>query len=475
VSRRKNTETPEAETPTPARPRVLYAEDDETLRGIVEGLLEEAGFEVASAVDGEQALARFKELLAAGAAPDAVLADINMPNMDGLELIDRIKALEPQLPVVFVTAYSSVDSAITALRKGAFDYITKPFRNDHLVRTVQNAVRQRQLASENRSLRHAVKQAYGNQEVVGRSPGLLGVFRLVEKAAPTAASVLIRGETGTGKELVARALHFGSRRADRPFLSVNCAALPEGLLESELFGHEKGAFTGAVKSSKGLFRAADGGTLFLDEIGEMVPAVQAKLLRVLESREIRPVGSTESIKVDVRIVAATHCDLFAASQAGTFREDLFYRLAVIEIDVPPLRERPEDILPLARHFLTKLAADRGESARATSPEFLERLQAYPWPGNVRELMNGLERAVTVGGERLEVGDLGPRVQGAVASSAALAVPDALGDMEREHIQRILGRVGGDRKQAATLLGIDLSTLYRKLKRYESDASQSADA
>ncbi|MBL4845035.1 MAG: sigma-54-dependent Fis family transcriptional regulator [Planctomycetes bacterium] len=469
MSRRKNATIPEAEEPPVRRPTVLFAEDDVALRGIVEVLLDEAGFEVLAAADGAEALALFRGRLEDGSTPDAVLADINMPNMDGLELIDEVKVLDPHVPVVFVTAYSSVDSAITALRKGAFDYITKPFRNDHLVRTVRNAVQQRRLTTENASLRAAVRRAYGSEEVVGRSPGLLSVFSLVEKAAPTGASVLIYGETGTGKELVARAVHFGSRRAEGPFLSVNCAALPEGLLESELFGHEKGAFTGAVASSKGLFRAAEGGTLFLDEIGEMVPAVQAKLLRVLESREVRPVGGTASIRVDVRIVAATHCDLYAASQEGKFREDLFYRLAVIEVDVPPLRDRPEDISLLARHFLARLALERGEPERRLSPEVLERLRAYAWPGNVRELMNCLERAVIVGGETLAVEDLGPRVQDASVSAPASGATLTLLDREREHIREVLGQTGGDRKQAAQLLGIDLSTLYRKLKRWESES------
>ena len=468
--KRPATELPPPEEPRHRPPRLLFAEDDAALRGIVSGLLGDAGFTVLACEDGAEALERFAAALEAGDPPDALLADINMPRLDGLELIERVRALDPELPVVFVTAYSSVDSAVAALRKGAFDYLTKPFRNDQLVRTLQNAVRQRRLSAENLELRQAVRHTYGAEAMVGRSPGLAGVFRLIEKVAPTSASVLIHGETGTGKELVARALHFGSARASRPFLSVNCAALPEGLLESELFGHEQGAFTGAVKRSQGLFRAADGGTLFLDEIGEMVPAVQAKLLRVLEAREVRPVGGTQAIPVDVRILAATHQDLFSASQEGRFREDLFYRLAVIELEVPPLRERPGDAPLLARHFLARLAAERGEPERKLSPAFVERLQSYAWPGNVRELQNAIERALTVGGETLEVKDLGRRLAQAPARALAAGeeLPDALAELERLHVQRVLTRVGGDRKQAAALLEIDVSTLYRKLKRWEGE-------
>ncbi|MGE0709784.1 MAG: sigma-54-dependent transcriptional regulator [Planctomycetota bacterium] len=467
-SRRPPAELPPPEPRRERAPRVLVAEDDQALRGIVTGLLGDAGFEVLSAADGALALEAFQAELAAGRGLDALLADIDMPRMDGLELIERVHALDPELPVVFVTAYSSVDSAVAALRRGAFDYLTKPFRNDQLVRTLENAARQRRLSAENTTLRQAVRQACGAEAMVGRSPGLAGVFRLIEQVAPTSASVLIRGETGTGKELVARALHLGSARAGRPFLSVNCAALPEGLLESELFGHEQGAFTGAVKKSQGLFRAADGGTLFLDEVGEMVPAVQAKLLRVLEAREVRPVGGTASIPVDVRIVAATHQDLFAASEEGRFREDLFYRLAVIELEVPPLRERPGDAPLLARHFLARLAAERGEPERKMSPAFVERLERYAWPGNVRELQNAIERAVTVGGETLEVPDLGPRVRDAPARPPAPSdeLPDSLAELERLHVLGVLRRVGGDRRRAAALLEIDLSTLYRKLKRWQ---------
>jgi len=455
--------------------RVLVAEDDAALRGIMEGLLVDAGLEVVTAEDGEAALEAFAAAHGGAGAPfDAVLADINMPRRDGLALIDALRALDPTLPVVFVTAYSSVDSAVTALRKGAHDYITKPFRNDQLVRAVGNAVEQRRLRAENRTLRQAVERTYGVSGVVGRSPGLQAVFRVVERAGPTSASILIRGETGTGKELVARAIHLASPRADGPFLTVNCAALPVDLLESELFGHEKGAFTGAVARSLGLFRAAQGGTLFLDEVGEMSAALQAKLLRALEAREVRPVGATATIPVDVRIVGATHRDLLAGVEADTFREDLYYRLAVIELEVPPLRARTEDVAPLVRHFLERIARERGEATRAVSPACLERLERYPWPGNVRELLNAMEHAAALGGETLEVADLPTRVrrhtEGATPAPSAAALPaggavPTLAELERTHVLAVLEQAAGDRRRASELLGIDQSTLYRKLKRW----------
>jgi DNA-binding NtrC family response regulator len=456
--------------------RALLAEDDAALARIVHSLLTGAGLEVELAVDGAAALEAYEAAVERGAPPDAVLADIAMPRMDGLELLERLRALDPELPVVLITAFASVDSAVAALRKGAHDYVTKPFRNDQLVQVVKNAVKQRALARECQALKGEVERALGFQDLVGRSPGMAEALRRVERAAPTEASVLIRGETGTGKELVARALHRASRRARGPFVSLNCAALPEGLLESELFGHVKGAFTGAVSSSSGLFRAASKGTLFLDEVGEMSPALQAKLLRVLETREVRPVGSTETIAVDVRIVAATHRDLLDAARNDAFREDLFYRLAVIEVELPPLRARPDDIVPLARHFLREQARARGEPERALAPATVEALRRHAWPGNVRELKSAIEHAVTMGGDTLAPGDLPSRVLKATPAPTAAAVApldgpiEPLADLERRHTLAALARFEDDRKRAAEALGIDLSTLYRKLKRWEDGST-----
>ena len=452
------------------RPRVLFAEDDAALARVVVGLLEGAGLEVLHAPDGAAALRLWTEAAAVGRPPQVALSDVAMPGLDGFELIERLKLLDPELPVVLVTAFSSVESAVQALRRGAHDYVTKPFRNDHLLRVVQNALEQRRLRAENATLRGEIKGALGLSELVGRSPGLAHVLRTIEKAAPSSASILIRGETGTGKELVARALHQASPRAARPFVAVNCAALPEGLLESELFGHEKGAFTGAVKSSQGLFRAAQGGTLFLDEVGEMPPAIQAKLLRVLETREVRPVGSTAQVPVDVRIVAATHRELLPVEgEPARFREDLYYRLAVIEVEVPPLRARRGDVPLLVRHFLAQLARERGEPERRLDPRTLEALTSYAWPGNVRELKNALEHLLTLGGETLLPEDLPTRVlRGAQAPAPPAEAPGpelTLAELERRHVEAVLARLGGDRRRAAEALGIDLTTLYRKLKRW----------
>ena len=465
----------------PRPPRVLIAEDDPTLRRILSSLLRDAGLEVEAAEDGQLALEAFSA--ARDAQPfDAVLSDISMPGLDGLELIEKLHVLDPALPVVFLTAYSSVDSAIQALRKGAYDYLTKPFQNEQLVRAVCNACASRALRRENAQLRREVRDAFAPRELVRSRPGLAALQAVVEKAAPTQASILIRGETGSGKEVVARALHQSSTRAEGPFLAINCAALPEALLESELFGHEAGAFTGAVKASVGLLRSAAGGTLFLDEIGELSPAVQAKLLRVLETREVRPVGSATSVAVDVRLLSATHRDLLAEVEAGRFREDLFYRLAVIELEVPPLRAHPGDVLSLSQRFLERFARERQEPLRALSPACRAHLLSYAWPGNVRELQNALEHAVTLGGQTLELGDLPLRIQRAEASAppsagaegGLAAAPHAprgietLADLERRHIERVLAEAAGDRKRAARLLGVNLSTLYRKLKRWEEE-------
>jgi DNA-binding NtrC family response regulator len=467
-------------------PRVLVAEDDAALARIVEALLAPAGFAVEVAPDGEAAVARYEAAAARDEPPEVVLADLSMPRLDGLGLLDRLRALDPELPVVLITAFATVDSAVAALRRGAHDYVTKPFRNDQLVAVLRNAARQRRLARENGALRREVERTVGVQGLVGQSPGLAEVLRKVERAAPTDAAVLIRGETGTGKELVARALHRASRRAAGPFVALNCAALPEGLLESELFGHAKGAFTGAASASSGLFRAAHRGTLLLDEVGEMSPALQAKLLRVLEAREVRPVGSTEVVAVDVRIVAATHRDLLADRAA--FREDLFYRLAVIELELPPLRARAGDVPLLARHLLRELARVRGEPERGLSPRLLDALVRYPWPGNVRELKAALEHAVTMGEEVLEPEDLPDRLRrawapppGAAAAPPVTSPPTApptqrvetLAELERRHALAVLALEGGDRRRAAEALGIDLSTLYRKLKRWGADGGAPA--
>lgn len=452
---------------------ILLAEDDSALQSVMEALFEDQGWTVTCADDGEQALSTFKAQLEADQPPDLIVSDINMPRVTGLEFIESVKKLRPDIPFLFVTAYSSVDSAVTALRHGAFDYLVKPFRNDQLLQVCRNALKQQRLTRENSQLKRQLQKTYSFPNIIGRSPSMQGVFRVIERAAPTEASLLIRGDTGTGKEVIARAVHSASERHGQPFISINCAALPEGLLESELFGHEKGAFTGAVARSEGLFRAAHGGTLFLDELAEMPAALQAKLLRVLETREVRPVGSTKTIAIDVRLLAATHRDLMQEVEAERFREDLYYRLAVIEVEIPPLRARPDDIPLLTQYFLEQIAERRSRAANSMSPEFLQFLQSYHWPGNVRELRNALEHAATLGEAELKVQDLPQRILKNHGSSAVTAAfdshsPMTLADMEQSFVLTSLENCGGDRKAAAKRLGIDLSTLYRKLKRWDKD-------
>ena len=369
-----------------------------------------------------------------------------------------------------MTAFSSVDSAVAALRKGAYDYVTKPFVNEDLLQTVKNAIQQRELFRENRALRRELNRQYTFSEIVGTSDSLQQIFTLVQKVAGTNANVLIQGESGTGKELVARAVHLNSTRSSEPFLAVNCGALPESLLESELFGHTKGAFTGAVNEKKGLFRSASGGTLFLDEIGEMPLALQVKLLRALQEHEVTPVGASTAVKFDARIIAATNRNLEEEVKENRFREDLFYRLNVIEMSVPPLRERIEDIPLLAKHFVAKSARNQNSSEKSISADAMAALANYGWPGNVRELENAIERAFILSGDEIDVESLPQKVRKGAERSFKTRDSErfrpTLEEMERRYLIEILGSVGEDKAKAANILGIDLSTLYRKLKRYE---------
>jgi DNA-binding NtrC family response regulator len=448
-----------------ARPLVLIVEDEEILRSILRRLLEDAGYSVATADSAEAALEIFTS------QPIAVtLTDIRMAGMDGLALLDQIKAVDAEALVIIMTAFSSVDSAIAALRKGAYDYITKPFVNEDLLQTVKNALRQHELFSENRALRRELDKKYSFAEIIGTSESLQSVFRLVEKVAATNTNILIQGESGTGKELIAHAIHHHSPRAARAFLAVNCGSLPESLLESELFGYTKGAFTGAVADKKGLFRSAENGTVFLDEIGEISQAMQVRLLRALQEHEVTPVGSSLSVKFDARIIAATNRDLEKAVETGVFREDLFYRLNVIEIWLPPLRERREDIPLLVRHFIKKIARAQNAPEKSIASDAMAALVSYNFPGNVRELENAVERAFTLSGDEIDAASLPPRIKNSAAH--ALPVRDTesfrptLEEIERRYIFEILNSVNQDKTEAANILGIDLSTLYRKLKRYD---------
>lgn len=443
------------------QPSILIAEDEDLMRTILADLFSNAGYRVLTAESGEQALELF-----AAEAPALTISDITLGQMDGIELLDRIKQLDPEALVIMITAYSSVETAIAALRKGAYDYITKPFINEDILQAARNALRQSELFRENRSLRRELKQKYNFEQIIGRSDALSEIFKLIEKIANVPGSVLIQGESGTGKELIARALHYNSARADGPFVAINCGALPENLLESELFGYVKGAFTGAHTNKTGLLKAADGGTLFLDEIGEMPQALQVKLLRALQEREVQPLGATKPVPFDARLVSATNRNLEEEIAAHRFRDDLYYRISVFNLTLPPLRERREDIPLLARHFIAKYSRDLGVQPRLLSDEALQALINYDWRGNVREMQNAIERAVALSDERIELAHLPHKIQ-----ATSLAIRDLNGqtltleELERRYILETLARERDDKTRVAELLGIDLSTLYRKLKRY----------
>lgn len=452
--------------------KILVVEDEELMRAILKELLSSEGYKVFTADSAESAIEKFSD-----EDIDLTIADIRMGGMDGLELLDKIKSIDEEALVIIMTAYSSVDSAISALRKGAYDYITKPFVNEDLLQTVKNALRQRELFKENRYLRRELNKKYGFSEIIGMSETLQKVFRLIEKVSATDVSILIEGESGTGKELVAKAIHYNSHRSDKPFIAINCAAIPETLLESELFGHTKGAFTDAKVERKGLFRSADGGTVFLDEISEMPYSLQAKLLRALQEQEVTPIGSSIPVKFDVRIISATNRNLEEEVKAGRFREDLFYRLSVIEIKLPPLRERREDIPLLAKHFVKKIARRLNVPEKNISKEAMAMLTAYDWHGNVRELENAIERAFILSSDdEIRPESLPPRIvaysQGSFEINDPLGYRPTLEEMERRYIMEVLKSTGYDKTETARILGIDLSTLYRKLKRYEAKESQS---
>jgi DNA-binding NtrC family response regulator len=453
---------------------LLVVDDDAAMRQMLVSLFRDRGFQVEQAASAGDALERAQDR-----DFDAVLTDVRMPGRSGIELVGELRRLRPDTPAIVMTAFGSIDSAVEAMRAGAFDYIAKPFEPDVVMFTVDRALQQRALEEENRRLRRAVDRTSAFGDLIGTSPAMREIFALIRKVAHGRSSVLITGESGTGKEVVARTLHFHGNRGDRPFVPINCTAIPEGLLESELFGHVRGAFTGAHTSKQGLFEKANGGTLFLDEIGDMGLGLQSKLLRVIQDREIRPVGSTQTVKVDVRIVAATNKDLTTEIEEGRFREDLFYRLNVIPLHIPPLRERPEDIPALVEHFVQK----HSDGARRTvSPEAMQRLVACPWKGNARELENVIERALALS----DTPELGPQDLPLGAVAAPGDAPPAAGflraaaerrlslrDVEERYIEEILRVTGGNKVRAARLLGIDRKTLYRRAERNarrERDAS-----
>jgi len=447
------------------RHRILVVDDDDAMREMVISLLGDQGFEAAGAESADAALARLRD-----DEVDAVVSDIRMPGQSGLELVGEIHALRPETPVILMTAFGSIDSAVEAMRAGAFDYITKPFKRDELLLALERAFETRALVEENRRLRRAVDRTAAFGDLIGQSPAMREIFALLRKVADNRSSVLITGESGTGKEVVARTLHFAGARKDKPFVPINCTAIPEGLLESELFGHVRGAFTGAHATKRGLFEEAHGGTLFLDEIGDMGAGLQSKLLRVLQDREIRPVGGNHTVKVDVRIVAATNKDLEKEMDAGHFRRDLFYRLNVIPIHIPPLRERPEDIRPLAEAMVARHSEPDAKRRLATAA--IERLMACAWEGNARELENVVERALALcEGSVIEADDLplggeAPRAArgGDALLRAALEQRLSLHELGDRYIEAVLKETGDNKVRAARILGINRRTLYRRGER-----------
>ena len=455
-------------TESNGKPSVLIVDDEAGILDSLNILLRNEGFTPHMAQGGKRGLECIDGM---SPPPDIVLTDIRMPNVTGVEILAAARRSDPDMPVILMTAQATLQSAMQAVNEGAFYYIQKPFRNDELIAILRRAAESRKLRVENKSLKQAIRR-HERQDVarpVGTSKSWLEVLRLVETVAPTDSTVLIQGESGTGKEIIARYIHELSVRSEGPFLSINCGALPESLLESELFGHVKGSFTGAIKDKLGLFGASTKGTFFLDEIGETTPATQVKLLRALQHREVIPVGSTEAIPVDTRVVAATNRDLDEEIRVGNFRSDLYYRLNVISLHLPPLRQRSDDIPLLAEYFLQRIAGLRNEPVKHLTDAALTALGEYAWPGNVRELENALERAIILTpGEEVDVSALPERVTERRAEplvSTRVQSNPTLDAVERAYIMWVLQSENGNKSRAAEVLGIDPSTLYRKLSRY----------
>ncbi len=467
---------------------ILVIDDEEIMREILEALLTREGYQVRMATSGEEGLE-----LARGATFDAAIVDVMMPGMDGLTVLEELKRLDDDFPVLMVTAFASVETAIAAMKRGAFDYITKPFKNDEVLVVVRNAMERRRLVAENTALRQNLQAQYQRfAGIIGRSPRMKQVFDLIIQAAPSRSTILVTGESGTGKELVARALHSNSSRSDRAFVTVNSGNLPSDLLESTLFGHVKGAFTGAINPKRGLFDIADKGSIFFDEIGNIPPETQAKLLRVMQEREFMRLGGTDNVKVDVRIIAATNCDLREMVEEGRFREDLYYRLHVINIFLPTLRERKDDVPLLAQHFLEKYREENNKRDIELGADALDLLMDYDWPGNVRELENVMERAVVLSsGSRIGAELIPDYVRSAprfhiprfVVPPEGISFKDVITDVEKRLIESTLEAAGGVQKRAAELLKIKPTTLNEMIKRYDigtrrkkaSGAADDADA
>lgn len=458
--------------------KILVIDDDAVARELLADALKKDGHEVESFSNGADALARGQQALF-----DLVLTDIRMGTVDGLTVLREFKRFSPDTSIVLLTAFGSLEGAIEGIKQGAFDYLAKPFRKEEVKLVVQRALEHCKLVRENKRFRVELKEKEEWSPLVGSSPAMLDVYKLVARVSESRSTVLLQGESGTGKELIARAIHANSPRRDKPFIPVNCGALPDTLLESEMFGHEKGAFTGAVGLKAGLFEAATGGTLFLDEIGELGPALQVKLLRVMQDQEVRRVGGTTSVKVDVRIIAATNRDLEQLVKEDKFRDDLFYRLNVVRITLPSLVDRKEDIPMLAHHFLQKYVGGTSSGVRGFLPETMALLKEYRWPGNVRELENAVERAVSLSHGPLVTPDDLPESIRTAATLEGKAASASEGDevcltleeVEKRHLIRVLKEMKGNKVKAAKILGIDRRTLYRMAERFGLDLGDDGEA
>ena len=446
---------------------LLVADDDPGLRESLERTLTREGYRVLLASDGRAALERLQD-----GAVDLIVTDLKMPGLTGLELLRAAKAIAPDIDVILLTAFGTVEEAVKAMKDGAYDFLTKPFRREQLLKLIDKALERRELIEKNKALQQRLDDLLRQGAIIGGSPAFRRMMTLVEQVASSSATVLILGESGSGKEGVAKAIHQGSTRKAGPFVPVNCASLPETLLESELFGYERGAFTGAAGRKEGRFELADGGTLFLDEIGDLSPVTQPKILRVLQEGEFERLGGTRTIRVDVRIVAATNQDLSQMVKEKRFREDLFYRLNVITIHVPPLRDRREDIPVLAQHFLRIYAAKNNRRLDGLTDEAIKRLEGYGWPGNVRELENVIERGVVLArGSQMDVADLPPEIAGATPlpeGVVSVRIGTPLAEVEQRLLDATLAATGGNKTLAAKLLGIDVRTVARKLERWEEE-------
>ncbi len=447
---------------------ILIVDDEESVRKSLADVMRDEGYDVVSAASGRESIDLLSEI-----QPSLVLLDIAMPEMDGIETLRRIRDIRPEMPIIMVTGHGTIDTAVKTVKMGAYDFLVKPPQLDHLILVVQHGLEEYRLREENQTLRQRIERRY---EIVGESRQIMSLKQQIALAAPTNGWVLIHGESGTGKELVARAIHRASKRADGPFVEVNCAAIPQELIESELFGHERGAFTGATGMKRGKFEVADGGTIFLDEIADMTLATQAKVLRVLEGQEFQRVGGTKTLKADMRVIAASNKNLGDEIRKGTFREDLYYRLNVLPLEVPPLRERSDDIPRLIQYFLLEFSREYGQKVKTMDTEALELFVRYPWPGNVRELRNIIERLVImIPGQRIGIQEVPPPVNTDKSGSKSTptvaftsrfsTLKDARAEFEREFITRKLAENGGNISRTADAIGVERSNLHRKIKSF----------